>query len=250
MDALLERLVHIAIEEAIQSTARSLGSIHGHIGLAQDGLDRATVALRKLVQPFVLWIVDGDADAHAYFQRKRRQGYWLWQCVDDAPSQSFRFVVIPLIGQENAKLVAAQSRHDPLSIDKLGQTIGDHPENLVPKPMAIEVVDRFELIEIDDEERAATSIREIPNATANLLEESPSVCEAGQNVIARKAVGFLFGNAPPADFAAQIGESSPGIDDGGEAHGEEKGDQLIDLPIFMQAGPVIDEIEGIDGEED
>ena len=77
LDALLQTFVHGAIEEAVLTASFRLRPIHGHVGLAQRGLDIATVTLGHRIIAVGALIACRHADAHANLERQGGERYRL-----------------------------------------------------------------------------------------------------------------------------------------------------------------------------
>jgi hypothetical protein len=58
------------------------------------------------------------------------------------------------------------------------------------------------MIEVDDEQSADLALSQPPAAYGEIFEEVPAVREAGQQIVARGAIGFALSLLPLADLAA------------------------------------------------
>ena len=115
--------------------------------------------------------------------------------MHDSPRQALRSIAVKAIAQDDTELVPAKPRHRAVFHD-LGQTPGDHPEDFVAEPMAVDVVDRLEIVEVDDEQRATSSSGNLAGPFVEVLDEPAAVGEAGKHVVAGQLIRLGFGLAP------------------------------------------------------
>ena len=117
--------------------------------------------------------------------------------------------------------------------------------------MAIEIVDRFEVVEVHDEQRADFILKKVIGPLGKLFEEAPPVRQSGQHVMARRAVCLVFGLFSLGHFTADVGEPSPGKGNRDQAEAKDEREQLVDFPILVSAGwtPLEDGVESVSVDE-
>ena len=88
---------------------------------------------------------------------------------------------------QDHKLVTAESRHDILLAHAARQFVGNLPDQPVSRMVAAGVINVFELVEIDKEQRAAVFMhRDVRQLHVQLLHESAPVEQPGQVVMIRE----------------------------------------------------------------
>ena len=83
--------------------------------------------------------------------------------------------------QEHGELVAAQARREVARLQRAAQAPGDGLQQLVADRMAERVVDRLEVVEVEEEDRVVAPAR--GEQLAELVEEQRAVGQAGQRVV-------------------------------------------------------------------
>ncbi len=130
--------------------------------------------------------------------------------------------------------------------DDPGQAFGDDAKHLVAQAVAVKVIDRFELIEIDDEHGATLVASCFSHLPVELLQESPAIGKPGQRVVPRKPLRILFGRTPLLHLVPEVDDAAHREDDGGSAKDEEERDKLVELIVFVRAAVLKEEIEGVE----
>lgn len=90
--------------------------------------------------------------------------------------------------QKDAELVPGKARDQAITFDDFRQASGNDPEHLVAEPVAIEIVDRLEMIEVHDEERADFILKQMIGPSRELFEEAAPIGKAGQGVMTCKTM--------------------------------------------------------------
>ncbi len=127
---------------------------------------------------------DGDPDRdrrlHLLFGDDERLG----QCLERALGELVDVELVGQPGQEDGELVATHPGHGVLAADRLHQAVAHLLDQLVAGGMAEGVVDRLEVVDVDEEH--AHRLAHPPRAHELLLHavlEQPPVGEPGQGVV-------------------------------------------------------------------
>ena len=120
--------------------------------------------------------------------------------MDDAPRQALWDIAAQAVAHDDAELVAAEPRHRA-PFRKPRETLGNDPENLVTEPMAVDIVDRLEMVEVDDEQRTSLALRQIARPFVEILDEPAAVGKAGEHVMAGKLIRLGLSLPPLPDLA-------------------------------------------------
>jgi hypothetical protein len=163
--------------------------------------------------------------------------------VDDAPRQALWDIAAEAVAHD-AKLVAPEPRHRaPFS--KPRETLGDDPEHLVAEPVAVDVVDRLEIVEVDDEQRASLACRQLARPFVEILDEPAAVGKAGEHVVAGELIRLGLGLPPAHDFVAQVDCAANRVNLGGDAEENEKDHQPVDRVALRLVGEFEERVEGV-----
>src|ERR1019366_1184133 len=170
------RRQHLGLETYVAVPPIALGAIHGNVGVIQDLLCR---------QPGTRGHADtgGDRDRGrpGAFERK-----WLSQgCQDTLTDQLGGVFGRDTVGDDD-ELVSAQTPQSVGFSKHLAETYSDGSQEVVTHAVAEVVVDRLELVEVDEEDRSLGT--KTPVANQKLLDpvdDEVSVRQAGQDVVTR-----------------------------------------------------------------
>jgi len=134
-------------------------------------------------------------DADADLERKGRERNRLGNLVHDPPRHSLGSVAVEAVAQDDAELIAAKPRHRS-SFRNLRQALGNHLENFVAEPVTVDIIDRLEIIEVHDEERAGLALRQIASPFVEILDEPAAVGKSGEHVVAGQLMRLGLGLPP------------------------------------------------------
>jgi hypothetical protein len=95
----------------------------------------------------------GNPDAHADLKCQRGEMDRLRHIVHDPAAETLRPVAIARVMHDDAELVAAEAC-DRATLGETREPFRDDAQHLIAEPVAIDVVDRLEIVEVDDEQRA------------------------------------------------------------------------------------------------
>ena len=96
--------------------------------------------------------------------------------------------------------------------------MSNHAQHLVPQAMAVKVVDRFEMIEIEHEHGAAFVLAGVARPVVELFEKASAIGKPGQRVMPRQPLRLHFGKPPLVHFRTEIEDATQRKDDGGNAN--------------------------------
>ena len=167
----------------IASLASPLGAVHGRVGVVQQGLRVGSVA-GVLTQPDA----GRDIDARRIAQHKR-----LGQCDDDALHEHAGLCRVGCLC-DDGELVAAPTAHRVGSAHAQLQPCGHLLQQLVTGIVAVVVVQRLELVEVDvdQRQRAVCACRPLDGVRQAVGEDAP-VRQAGERILAGQAFEFGLG---------------------------------------------------------
>jgi hypothetical protein len=171
--ALAGRL-HLGEPHAHLALAGVLGAVHRDIGAVQQlaGVDRACGRGR-------------DADAGAHPDLLTVDGDGLGQQVEHAGGDLLAVVVVDVL-QQHRELVAAHARGDVARADADTDAPGGGHQHGVARPVAGAVVDRLEVVEVEEQHgRHAAAARQ---RRLDAAQEQRAVGEPGQRVALRLAL--------------------------------------------------------------
>src|SRR5665648_319729 len=119
-------------------------------------------------------------------------------------------------------------------------------QHLISKAMAVKVIDRFEMIEIEHEQGTALILTGVSRLGVKLFQKPPAIGEPGQRVVAREPLSILFGRTPLFHLLTEIQDTAHREDDGCNANKKQESDELVELVFFVTPAVCEDEVEGID----
>ncbi|MNZ54499.1 hypothetical protein D3C78_724000 [compost metagenome] len=195
--ALAQLRLHLRIEEAQAVAPGILGLIHGQIGSFQRLLSALAGMLAE----------QGHADARRAAILRRLQGIRLAELGQQPHGEALRLPgrlerARPEVAEQHHELVAGQAGHGIAVAHPGEQARGHLLEQAVALVMADGVVDRLEVIQIDEQQRPQAPL---PLAGALRLFQTPHeqapVGQAGQGVEERQAPDLLLGGHAGGDVA-------------------------------------------------
>ena len=174
----LRRLVQMRREEREPAAALPLRAVHGEVGVAEELVRR---------------VAGRDADAGAQPQLARVDLDRRHHLAEQSPAER---VEPGPVGDEcrDRELVAAETRHQLVRPDAAIQAHGDLDQERIPGAVAEAVVERLEVVEVEEEERLRHA--RLLVATEQ-LEQLAAVRQVGERVGDREDAQLLFGEAPP-----------------------------------------------------
>jgi hypothetical protein len=116
-----------------------LGGVHGHVGLAEDGV-------------YLGGLAHGDADAGPDLDLPAVEGEGGPHRLQDAPGDPDRDLVAGGLLEQGGELVAAQAGHGVLAPDAGLEPAGHGDQEVVAGGVAELVVDRLEVVQVDEEQ--------------------------------------------------------------------------------------------------
>ena len=181
-------LVHLAGEVLVGVAALFLGTIHGGVGVHDQGFGVVAVGRKQ-----------GDADARADIGVVRIELERPGEGVQDFLRNDAGVPRFCKVRHDCAELVAAEPAHGVAAAHALRKTLGRFLEELVPSAVSLGVVHQLEAVKVDEEHRhglpAASRVRH--GFQQAVVEEVP-VGQAGQRVELRETLEALL-RAPALD---------------------------------------------------
>ena len=128
---------------------------------------------------------DADASAQGPDHRDRLAG--LGKLLDQFTALGVGKVTLVDALEQDGELVAAPARHGIRRPNHTDQTFGSHDQHAVTDFMAVAVVDRLEVVEVDEQQRAATvAAPAAGDGMGQALFQEPAIGEPGQAVVGRE----------------------------------------------------------------
>ncbi|MCY1285441.1 hypothetical protein D9M70_343770 [compost metagenome] len=211
LQALVDGRLHFRGEEVQRIAPGLLGPVHRRIGLLEH-IRRALLGEG----------VQGDADTGADHQ--------LVLADDVAAVQALQQLVAHLGGQlaglfrsvgqglqQHHELVAAEARQGVLVAQAAGQARGDFPQQGVAHRVAEAVVDRLEVVQVDEQQGAAARFAQLAgHGVLQAVEEQAPVGQAGEFVAEGQALDFALVALPFGDVGDAQADQRPAF--AGQAH--------------------------------
>ena len=147
--------------------------------------------------------------------------------MNDLARQALRRVTAGLVAHGYTELVTAETRHRGTFGD-LRQAVRDHLQHFVAQPVPIDVVDRLEVIEIENKQRAGFAGRQILGRSVEILDEAAAIGKARQDIVARHLMRFGLRLAPRNDLTAEVDGAPNRIDFGGYPKKYKKDNEPVD----------------------
>jgi hypothetical protein len=157
-----------------EAAGRCLGVVHGEVRpLEQDGGSGAVVGS------------EGDTDRPADLHLQPVEGDGLLQRPEHPPADPQHPVLVGGVGDEDGELVTAQACHGAGAGHGGGEPLGDLHQELVALVVAERVVDRLELVEVEDHDRRSSraSGRDVVEGGGEPALEIGPVGQSGQRVV-------------------------------------------------------------------
>jgi hypothetical protein len=177
----------------------------------------------------------GDSDTDADLQRECRERDRPWNLVHVAPRQPLGCVAAEGMVQKDAELVTAQPCNRA-AFGEPDQALRDDAQHLIAQPMAVDVVDRLEIVEVDDEQRVGFTLGQQVHRLLEILDEPAAIEQTGKNIMARQLVRSLLGDTPLSDLTVQVPHAADREDLGGDAEKDEQDDGPVDRVAFRLVG--------------
>jgi hypothetical protein len=232
--AVAAHVVGDRIEEDMAVCPGRLGPVHRQVRPLQQRLGVVGVAR-----------IESNADTHpdldgraVDLKRFRQRGYH----PGCDPFGQFA------IGATDGKgeLVTAKSCQRILRSRELRKPAGDGDEKPIAGGVAVNVVDGFEAVQVEREERervlGAAGVDKTP---VEALVEQTAVGNAGQRIVSGEGACLRLGVPAPMDFAGQ--PVCPNIQQEGEADraDDEQIGVFVELPRLVRAGDLVEPVERI-----
>ena len=174
-----------------------------------------------------LLVAGRDADAGADLERQSGELDRPRKLVNDLARQALGSITAGLVAQGHAELVAAETRHGGAA-GKLRQATRNHLQHFIAQPVAIHVVDRLEVVEIENEHRAGLARRQMLDRTVEILDEAAAVGQAGQYIVPRHLMGLGLRLATRDHLAVQVNGAANRVDLGGHAEEHKEDHEPVD----------------------
>ena len=184
--ALEHRGPHAGVEDREAALAAGLGYVHGDVGVA-DQLLRAQVAA----------VADGDARAHINRHALGPDRHRIREGIHDPARDRDRGGLgVTRLLDHHCELVAAQARRAVLGTQAALQAPGHRHQQLVAGGMPEAVVDRLEVVEVDEHDRDVLFVDE---RLADRVGEQRAVGQAGERIVVGLMVELLLEDAELED---------------------------------------------------
>ncbi len=174
--------IHFRAEEAERIAPVLLGMVHGHVGVAQQGIDVGAIAG-----------TDADADRHRQADLLRSHLHRPRHRLHHAAGHVGRLVDPANVGQDHDKLVAALAADGIDPAHAAFQAPRHFPEHGVPGLVAKTVVDALEAVQVEEHHRhhAVLAARRLQGLLQAVEKQHP-VWQVGQEVVLGQVAGVLF----------------------------------------------------------
>ncbi len=117
--------------------------------------------------------------------------------------------------------------------------------------MAMQVVDRLEIIQIDHEHRAfPAAMRHHAQHLVQFVVQHPAVRQTGQRIVSRQFHRTRFGGFVPLDFAPCVDRAAHREDQPAKAEQHQKNEDLVEFPRFVPVHQDREFVEGVGARED
>jgi hypothetical protein len=166
--------MHLRLEALVAALAPALRRVHGEIGVAEQ-----LVAVRA-------GEIEGDSDAHADEHGSSRDRQRTLERGEHTVGHLRRLSLVGEILQQHRELVAAQPGRGVLEPEAVAETIRHRDEQLVAGRVTEAVVDRLEVVQVEEEDRqaAVTPVR-THERVLDPVTEQRLVGELGEGVVER-----------------------------------------------------------------
>ena len=171
-----DALVHGRLEQPVAALAVALGDVHGRVGVADQLLGVTPVS----------WPEDRDADAAAEGDLPVPSVHRLGEQIEDALRRVRGRLAVADVVEQHGELVAAEASGHVRAARAGVESARELDEHLVAGRVAQRVIDRLEVVEVDEDHRRGALVA--PSARdrlTNLLREHRAVGEAGDGIVKR-----------------------------------------------------------------
>ena len=194
--------MHRRLEEAVAALAVALGDVHRGVGVA----DELVGVGRRLA------LDDRDAQAGADDDLLLIQPQRLQERLEHALGGVGRLLRADDVLEQDGELVAAEARRGVGGADARGQALGDLAQDLVAGGVAEAVVDRLEVVEVEEDDRDAVLLATVAgDGVAHALDEQGAVGEVGDRVVEGLVGELLLEGLALADVAAVEHDPADGV---------------------------------------
>src|SRR5579864_3358649 len=191
--------VHLGFEEPITALAVSLGDVHRGVGVADQliGVDRSRLVDHRDAEACL------DEDLLAVEVER------LVQELDDPLSHVCSILWPGGLLEQDRELVATEAGRRVGGTNARGQPLGHLQKNLVPGRMSEAVVDRLEIVQVEEDDRDTGVLTPRPDkGMADPLVEQRAVGQVGHRVVERLALQLFLELLTLADVAP-VQDDSP-----------------------------------------
>ncbi len=167
-------VMHVMVEEGVPAAAERLRVVHRGVGVAQHLFDALLGRLDHR-----------DPDRRRRVHRAAFHQHRGDERVLDRLDRVLDLAQIAPVREEQRELVAADARDEVVRADGRAHALADRHEQRVARHVAERVVDRLELVEVDEEhgvDAVGIRARVLQRGGETFLEERP-VGQAGQRVV-------------------------------------------------------------------
>ena len=180
--SLLNARVHRQFEEAIGVAALRFGPVHRHVGVLQQGIRVLPVAG-----------ADRDADADPDIGLAPVQIERLGDRLDKAPRQAAGLLRLLQVSLQHDEFIAAEAGERVGLAQALPQARDRLLEEEVADRMAMEVVDGFEIVEIEIMKAEHFPAARTRQRFADAVEQQGPIRQSRQGVVGTQIADLLFG---------------------------------------------------------
>ena len=190
-ESLEHRCLQGGVEDLEAPLAVVLGRIHGEVGVAQQLVGGDAGARR-----------DRDSDARAHRRRLIVQQEGLAQQVEHAPGRPPHLVGAADVLEQDRELVPAQPRGRVAGPQAAAQPPGDARQQLVAGGVPQGVVDRLEVVEVEEQDRDREGGAQLARQRVfDAVAEQRAVGQLGQRIVEGPVAQLLLERAALADIA-------------------------------------------------
>ena len=180
--SLLNARVHRQFEEAIGVAALRFGPVHRHVGVLQQGIHVLPVAG-----------ADRDADADPDIGLASVQIERLGDRLDKAPRQAAGLLRLLQVSLQHDEFIAAEAGERVGLAQALPQARDRLLEEEVADRVAMEVVDGFEIVEIEIMKAERFPAARTRQRFADAVEQQGPIRQSRQGVVGTQIADSLFG---------------------------------------------------------
>jgi hypothetical protein len=111
--------------------------------------------------------------------------------------------------------------------------------------VAVDIVDRLEIIEVHDEECAGLALRQVAGPFVEILDEPAAVGKPGEKVVAGQLMRLGLGLPPQGNLAVQVDDAANGVNFGRDAEADDKDDKPIGGIALRLVGELEKAVESV-----